>query len=110
MIECIPIKKRYVTCNMCGCEKYTILFKDELKDTAPKLDYNFTEDTSKTYQIVRCDSCNLIYTNPMPHISSMYEDIVDKVYLESKEQRKRTAEKCIQEIRRFKQHGNLLDI
>lgn len=106
----MPINKRDVTCNICGCGKYTILFKDELKDSAPKLDYNFTEDTRKTYRIVRCDSCNLIYTNPMPHISSLYEDIVDEVYLESREQRKRTAEKYIQEIRKFKQHGDLLDI
>ena len=43
------MKKRYVPCNLCGSEKYTILFEDELEDVAPNLDYNFSTETSKTY-------------------------------------------------------------
>lgn len=104
------MKKRYIPCNICGAEEYAVLYPDELGDTPPKIDYNFTTDTKKTYQIVRCNACGLVYTNPMPSLSSLYEGVVDKTYLESKRQRVKTAKRNVEKVLKFKQGGKLLDI
>ena len=104
------MNKRYFPCDLCGSEEYTVLFKDELGDAAPTLDYNFCPDTMKTYQIVRCNSCSLVYLNPMPILAELYEDVVDESYIRTKKQLLLTSEKCIQDILKFKQGGSLLDI
>ena len=104
------MNKRYIPCNLCGSKDYTILFDDELKDNPPKLDYDFSQDSGKTYQIVKCCSCGLIYTNPMPSLSALYPETVDSAYFKSSKQRLRTAQVCLADILKFKEGGNLLDI
>lgn len=104
------VVKMFVTCNICGSAEYTSLYKDELGDAIPKMDYNFSVDTQKTCQIVKCDSCGFVYVNPMPDLSGYYKNTVDEIYLNSKKQRLRTAEISVQEILRFKESGNLLEI
>ena len=104
------LNKRNIPCNVCGSDGYTVLFKDELDDAAPKLDHNFSPFTRKTYQIVKCDRCELVYTNPMPYLGGLYHDTADEVYLKSQRQRSKTAEKALQKILRFKQGGRLLDV
>ena len=104
------VKKVPVNCNICGSAKYTILYKDDIGDATPELDYNFNTNTNKTYQIVKCVSCGLVYVNPMPNLCNLYETVNDKVYLKSKRQRLRTAEKCVQKILEFKKGGDLIDI
>ena len=104
------VEKRIIPCNLCGSEGYTVRFADELEDSPPALDYNFTPATRKTYQIVSCDCCGLVYTNPMPYLSKLYKDTVDDTYLRSGKQRLKTASKLLQDILRFRQGGRLLDI
>ena len=104
------IEKRHIPCNLCGAEEYTVLFKDELGDAAPALDHNFSPFTRKTYQIVRCDRCGLIYTNPMPYLGTLYHDNVDEIYIKSQAQRLKTAASILKGILRFKDDGHLLDI
>lgn len=105
------LEKTYIKCNICDSSKYIILYKDELGDDVPPLDYNFSPKSRKTYQIVKCNSCGLIYTNPMPmNIYAFYKDTVDEIYLATKKQRLQGAKKVVQEILKFKKGGNLLDI
>lgn len=104
------IEKQHINCNICGSSSYSVIYKDKLGDNIPKMGYNFSPDSKKTFQIVKCNSCNLIYTNPMPDISGLYEDIVDEIYLSAEPQRLQTAKKCVEEIIKFKKNGNLLDI
>ena len=108
--ETKEVYKRQVPCSLCGCLKYTVMYDDELGDQAATLDYKFTSETRKTYQIVRCPLCGLIYTNPMPCLSEHYSDTVDEVYLASKDERLATAKKLIKQIRKIKSEGRLLDI
>jgi SAM-dependent methyltransferase len=108
--EADMIPKRQVPCNLCGSERFAILYPDELGDVAPSVDYNFSPQTRKTFQIVRCDSCGLIFTNPMPSLESVYEETRDETYLRSRAQRLRTAEHVVEQIRRFRPDGTLLDI
>lgn len=104
------MKKRLVCCNICGSPRFNVLFPDELADAQPSVDYNFTPATRKTYQIVRCDSCGLVYTNPMPCLESTYKDSSDEVYLASRAQRVVTSTKLVHKIQDFTKRGKLLDV
>ncbi len=104
------VRKRTIPCNLCGCKDYQVLYEDELGDTAATVDYNFCPDTRKTYQIVKCPSCGIIYTNPMPSIETSYHGTQDEIYLRSRPQRVRTAEQLMKKILRFKRGGRLLDV
>lgn len=104
------VRKNYIPCNLCGSKDYRVLYPDELGETAARIDYNFCLDTRKTYQIVQCPTCGIIYTNPMPSIETTYHDTQDETYLRSKPQRVRTAEQVVMEILQFKKGGRLLDV
>jgi len=104
-VNCVQIP-----CNVCCNETFTILYPDELNGKVPLLDYNFSEDTRKTFQIVKCEQCGLVFTNPMPKLGPFYQDTVDDAYLESTEQRKKTAKKVLRDILYYKSNGKLLDI
>jgi SAM-dependent methyltransferase len=110
MVTVKKITKTEIPCDLCGSTRSNVLYPDELGDTPAKVDYNFSPDTRKTYQIVRCQSCGLIFTNPMPNLNSIYEDTVDEIYLASSKQRYRTAEKSLKQILKYKSSGKLLDV
>jgi SAM-dependent methyltransferase len=105
-----PVRKRNLACTLCGSEVHDILYADELGDDVPPLDHNFSTDTRKTFQIVKCSQCSLVFTNPMPMLSELYHDTLDKVYVKSTKQRVKTAELTIDRVRRLKPTGKLLDI
>ncbi len=110
MVRIDRVEKHNISCNLCGSHKYDVIFEDELGDSIPPLDHDFSPTTRLTYRIVRCNNCRLVYTNPMPRISSFYSDTVDEVYIASEIQRKKTAEVVIQDILKHKPDGHLLDI
>lgn len=105
-----PVPKRPVRCCICASDAYDVLYADELGDRAAKVDYAFSRETRKTYQIVKCRGCGLVYTNPMPNLDGQYADTVDSHILESRDQRHHAAEREIARIRRHKSGGRLLDI
>ena len=104
------IESRQVPCNLCGSESLALLYPDELGDKAARVDYDFSPQTRKTYRIVKCEECGLIFTNPMPALQSSYEETEDETYLRSRPQRVRTAERLIRRLRRYKDGGDLLDV
>lgn len=105
------MEKEYISCNLCDSKDFKILYKDELGDNYPTLDYNFSQETMKTYQIVKCKQCGLIYVNPRPkNIYKEYEETEDIVYLNSQKQRIKTAEEDLKKILKLKKRGDLLDI
>ena len=104
------VHKNYIPCNLCGSTDYEVLYSDELEMKAATVDYNFCPDTRKTYQIVKCPKCGIIYTNPMPSIETSYHDTKDETYLRSKKQRVRTAEHLMKKILCYKSGGRLLDV
>lgn len=110
MRDKLLLQKKLIPCNVCGSNSFDDLYEDELGDTPPTLDYNFNEDTRKTFKIVRCQSCNLIFTNPIPIISSLYEETVDEIYMNSQGQRLHTARASLEMIKKYKKSGTLLDI
>ena len=114
-IEATPVRPRQVTktpidCPVCGSNRYHVRFRDELGDLAAHVDYDFVPETQKVYQIVRCDDCGFIYTNPVPNLALAYSDNVDRVYLSSVEQRRRTATRNVARLMARNGGGHVLDI
>lgn len=108
---CVGIEKRWVSCNQCGGSRFKALYADELGDEHPTVDYDFRPDTRKTFAIVRCSDCGLVFTNPMPDLRGAYADVVDPVYLASERQRRETARFVLRSIRRHVPDGmRLLDV
>ncbi len=104
------IRKTHVPCNLCGSERYAELYPDELHGDRPRVDYDFMPHARRTYRIVKCDSCGLIFTNPMPALQASYAETEDEIYLNSRPQRFKTAERCVERIRQHKKDGRLLDV
>jgi SAM-dependent methyltransferase len=104
------VSKREVACNLCGSRSHTEIYPDELGDEVPPLHHGFSQDTSRTYRIVRCNKCGLMFTNPMPALGEHYTNTVDDVYLESTPQRRKTSKYAVEVLARHQPSGRLLDI
>ncbi|OHC73806.1 MAG: hypothetical protein A3G18_00545 [Rhodospirillales bacterium RIFCSPLOWO2_12_FULL_58_28] len=83
---------------------------DEIGDRPPTVDYDFSPETRLTYAIVKCRGCGLVFTNPMPDLSSAYKDTVDETYLSSESQRRLTSRRVLKHIREIVPGGRLLDV
>jgi hypothetical protein len=104
------VPKSDIPCNSCGSRDLVELYPDELGDDLPPVDYRFSPDTRRTFRIVRCAKCGLVFTHPMPSLSKLYEDTVDPVYMESSSQRRKAAEFAVEVLARHKPSGRLLDV
>lgn len=102
--------ERMVPCNVCGTKDFNVHYEDELKGESPSVDYRFTPQTRKTFQIVQCASCDLIFTNPMPKMEMYYQATEDDVYEQYAPQQVLTAKKVLNRIRKEKSSGKLLDV
>jgi 2-polyprenyl-3-methyl-5-hydroxy-6-metoxy-1,4-benzoquinol methylase len=102
---------RDVTCALCGSRDHEQLYADELHGAPPKTTYDFSEETKKTFRIVRCRTCGLVFTNPMPAVSQIYIENVDHTYIESGRQRHKTARRLSEALHALlPRGGKLLDI
>lgn len=105
------IEKKKIRCNLCDADSFRLIYDDELGETLPSVDYDFSPNTRKTFAIVRCENCRLMFTNPMPELQGAYEDVVDPVYLASEKQRRKTAQTALSAIRSYAPAGGrLLDV
>jgi len=79
-------------CDSPNCEK---AYDDELGDELPTVDYNFSPQTRKTYQIVECVDCSHQFVHPLPNLTNIYQENVDDTYLNSAPQRRRSAQEWL---------------
>ncbi|WP_084502593.1 class I SAM-dependent methyltransferase [Fundidesulfovibrio putealis] len=106
----MKITKHAVSCCICGSPEYRSLYADELGDSSPAVEYDFTAETRKTFAIVSCIACGHIYTNPMPMIDDVYAESEDEVYQSTRKQRIKCFEKIFDLIQNYHKSGNLLDV
>lgn len=108
-----------VRCHLCGKNSFTVMFKSTLvkTDFAPEVIATELKNTLGNYKkhsrIVRCKSCDLVYTNPMETPQSLlrgYQDVEDPEYLRTEKYRKLLLVNHLQHIMKFKSAGRLLDI
>lgn len=108
-----------ISCPLCKNSTYKIIAKSTLKKddfdqkTINENLKNTLDDFTKHGQIVRCNSCNLIYINPQENMRKIlkgYSEVVDVEYLKMEKFRKILMKNHIKFIKRFKKNGCLLDI
>lgn len=93
---------KYIDCNLCGSGESKI--------------YHKMNSSGKTWNIVQCKKCGLIYLNPQPspeEIKNLYlKDYFDIAYLqkESCARLMSDARELLKEIERYRQPGKILDI
>lgn len=107
----IPVK--YIKCNLCGANDFKVIFPSNLA-MAPATVEEYTSTGTRYashHDIVKCDSCGLIYMNPRDsNVFSLYEKVVDESYLETWNERAATFQRHLQVLQRFKPDGRLLDM
>jgi SAM-dependent methyltransferase len=103
-------------CNLCGCNKYKILYKTYEGDILG-MDEDLCAIADKVsvrdFRIVKCLDCGLIYANPSPSLPKLiwnYKHMMDLLYLQKEEDCRKSASFIIKELVRFKKTGRLLNI
>lgn len=104
------IAAKLVACTLCGSTDHAELYPDELGERPARVDYDFSPETRRTYRIVKCRGCDLVFANPMPDLSAAYVDTVDRIYLATLDQRRVTAEWALARLLRHVEGGRLLDV
>ncbi len=106
----------FLKCNLCGSQDYKVLYKSNL-DTDSFDVANYYACTNahlgRHGQIVRCNHCGLVYTNPrFPYkeMLSRYRGVIDNIYLKEKAARVLTFANSLKEIESIKQKGKILDV
>jgi len=104
------ISLHYVPCNLCGSEKYEILFSR--KDLNTQIPGTFT--------VVCCKECGLVFQNPRPTRDSIKKDIYPDEYDQYLETTKHSRlidwfqnygfRKRLRFIKQYKKSGNLIDV
>lgn len=98
-------------CPICGSSDQQTIFEDTLGNDLPSFDYAFSPAHSKTYRIVRCQSCGHAFSIlPKTNVAENYECVIDNEYLKRQDERVMTARNLVTTIRKFASEGKLLDV
>ncbi len=109
----------YISCPLCQNNDFSILHLSTLikSDFDPKIIKNNLKNTlddfTKHSQVVKCNHCDLVYSNPQESFSTLlsgYKDVVDEEYLKTETFRKVLLTQHLNMIERYKKSGKLLDI
>lgn len=97
---------------MCDSPNNKKVYDDELADALPAVDYNFSPQTRKTYQIVECVDCSHQFVHPLPNLTNLYQENVDDAYLNSAPQRRRSAQEWLRILTAYAtpEASSLIDI
>ena len=108
------MNKIEVPCPICDCpperQYYKVLYPDTLGSSPVTFGYDSSASQMKSFRIVKCNICNHGFSSPIyENLYENYIDVEDKYYLKTAEVRKKTAQKVLHKIHKYKQHGSLLD-
>lgn len=108
-----------VNCNLCGQDDWVIRYPATAAHNK-RISVDVFRCTSPDYgshaQIVQCNHCGLVYSNPRwsdAELKKAYADVEDDTYVEEREGREITFEKHLRQLERFTGPGNgrsLLDV
>lgn len=105
-----------VGCNLCGSNQYSIVYKTYTGDiSAISLEaYTITQDQPNLpLRLVKCRKCGLVYANPRPSSMALFTNYTlmqDTLYLEEERGRRLSARLILEQLKRLRKRGRLLDI
>lgn len=106
----------YVACNLCGSSRSHIIHAGAAGRRGIVSAQAFrctSEEHGDFTNIVKCDSCGLLYENPREpegQIELQYEQVEDPVYEREQEGRFRTFGRTLADLEKYKSSGRLLDV
>ena len=107
----MPIEQVAYPCPICAAHDSQPLYPDTLGGRLPRLVYEYSPEHMRTYRWVRCQACRHAFCSPRPsQLRRLYEDVEDPAYLEFRPNRIATAKNVVQQIRRYRPAGRLLDV
>lgn len=103
----------FINCNLCHSDNYKVLYKAKPHKPYQKEMFYPTSISLVTENIVKCQNCGLIFTNPRLKpdlLRRLYYEGEDKNYIEQQEERIKIFQKVLKFIETFCPSGNMLDI
>lgn len=104
---------KHVNCNICNSSERTVMYPGTIAKDEPVTvkEWTSTEPSyARYYDIVRCNSCGLVYMTPIDAGPNLYEDVRDEDYLKSWDERADTFRDLLKIVSAHKSGGQLLDI
>ena len=94
------LPEEHIVCNLCGKNEYSIIYKKiDTPLEVPLTDkFSAAKGILSTDQIVRCNNCSFVYTNPRIKADLMLSSCAqgdDEVYVSQEEERKKTFQEGI---------------
>ncbi|OGX24057.1 MAG: hypothetical protein A2Y03_02440 [Omnitrophica WOR_2 bacterium GWF2_38_59] len=103
-----------VSCNYCGSSDYKVIYGEKLSAVDDSWDFTCTNDHhGEHYRVVKCNLCGLFYSSPRPdgkNLEVNYNLVEDSNYKSEIEGRKKTFQRNLKNVLRFKIKGDLLDV
>lgn len=98
-------------CPICDSYSLKTLYADTLGRDLPSFDYAFKPESTRTYEIVQCESCTHAFSI-VTHkdIGNNYEDVIDNEYLKRQDERILTARNVMRVLSSAMPRGTLLDV
>ena len=101
----------YDRCPICKSQNTVELYPKNIDLRTLTFTYEFSEESQKTFRVVRCRSCTHAFCSPLPkNIHKNYEDVVDKEYLRHSQTRRLSAKSVLNIISNYAPLGRLLDV
>jgi len=73
--------------------------------------YSFSPAHTKTFRVVRCETCTHVFCTPLPErVTESYHEVVDEEYLKHADSRRLASEAVLQTIRTHTAGRHLLDV
>jgi 2-polyprenyl-3-methyl-5-hydroxy-6-metoxy-1,4-benzoquinol methylase len=99
------IKEEHIPCNLCGKDDFSIIYeKIDTPSEIPLTDkFSAAKGILSTDQIVRCNNCSLVYTNPRIKADIIVDSCSqgdDEVYVSQEEGRKKTFKEGVDWIKK----------
>ncbi len=98
-------------CPVCKSTDLKTIRKSEANPNKISFNYEFSPESRKTLQIIRCLKCSHVFCYPIPkNIYKNYKDVVDEKYLKYNESRILSAREIINTLKKYKKSGRMLDV
>jgi len=106
---------RSFPCDICGNLSYEIVYPASIKRSIYDSDFSVFGELGEYSQIVKCSSCELVYSNPRDSnemLHEKYHNLSVSNYLQEEVSRKKTAQKDASIVMKYMSEGNkrILDI
>lgn len=104
-----------IFCNLCRSRESRVIYRATTKGRAD-CSHSFACSNAghgEYFQMVRCNDCGLFYSSPRPAggaLEKLYGEVHDPLYKEELEGRVRTFSRNLQNLKKYKATGKLLDV